>query len=179
MPSNRPERQTTEERIRARRLRLKRRMDASPRGCVGCAVRGIMLAWGAWFLFCIGWAVSGALWERWHMVLFDMKQVAPGMTEAEVRALFPRRMQLKTFDTDTPRPGTRLVAEDRPVVRALDVRGPEKGRAGSWLEMLLEADWDGGVVYFDAEGIVVGLYYNAYHARWEPEWGKRADCSGE
>lgn len=33
-------------------------------------------------------------------------------------------------------------------------------------------------LYFDADGRLAGLYYNAYHARWKPDWAAPAPAGG-
>ena len=127
--------------------------------------------WIVFFLLILGSCTATNLWERYSMVLPHVKQISPGMTEAEVRALIPRRMTLTTRETDRPLHGTHLVPESPPPVRELEVRSP---KPPAWLDsllFLLGADWDGATIYFDASSRLTGLYYNAYHTRWQPDWG--------
>ncbi len=163
--------ETTFERLERRRREAALRGEGfwpMATGCVGCLGKAILLGWVAFFVL---WVVPPMLWERYSMVLPHLKKVVPGMTEAEVRELFPRRMRMESRETDGPMTGARVVAVEEPVVRELWVRGPI---APDWLVLWATmADMDSGTVYFNPDGIVVGLKYTAYHARWEPEWGVR------
>ncbi len=178
MPSSRPEPRSTEEYLRSRRRQLKRRIDASPKGCIPALCRAITRMWIAFFLLILAAWATTTLWERYSMVLPHVKQIAPGMTEAEVRALFPRRLTLTSRATDRPLHGTHLVPESQPATRELEVRSL---RAPSWLDFPLflhGADWDGATLYFDASGRLSGLYYNAYHNRWKPSWENPPPAAG-
>lgn len=163
--------ETTFERLDRRRREAARRGEGCwpmATGCVGCLGRVVLLGWVAVLLL---WVVPPMLWERYSMVLPHLKKVVPGMTEAEVRALLPRRMRVEARETDGPMTGARVVSAEEPVVRELWVRGPD---APDWLVLWAAmADMDSGTVYFNPDGMVVGLKYTAYHARWEPEWGVR------
>ena len=172
MPSSRPEPRSTEEYLRSRRRQLKHRIDSSPKGCIPALCRAITRMWILFFLLILAAWATNTLWDRYSMVLPHVKQVVPGMTEAEVRALFPRRMTLTSRETDRPLHGTHLVPESRPAVRELEVRSL---RTPSWMDFPLflhGADWDGATLYFDADGRLAGLHYNAYHTRWQPDWAE-------
>ncbi|MBR4251897.1 MAG: hypothetical protein IKQ15_06335 [Kiritimatiellae bacterium] len=178
MPSSRPEPRSTEEYLRARRRQLKRRIDASPKGCIFTLCRALTWMWIAFFLVILASCSATNLWERYSMVLPHVKHVAPGMTEAEVRALFPRRLHPEARATEQVMPGTHLVPDSQPAVRELEVRAP---KPPAWLDFPLflhGADWDGAILYFDASGRVAGLHYNAYHNRWEPDWAAPAPGGG-
>lgn len=178
MPSNRPEPRSTEEYLRARRRQLKRRIDASPKGCIPSLCRAITRMWIAFFLLILASCSATNLWECYSMVLPHVKHVAPGMTEAEVRALFPRRMTLTSRETDRLLHGTHLVPESQPATRELEVRSLHTPSWMDFLAFLLGADLDGTIIYFDASGRLAGLYYNAYHARWKPDWAALAPAGG-
>lgn len=171
MPLSRPEPRTTEEYLRSRRRHLKRHIDASPRGCIPALCRAITRMWIAFFLLILAAWTATTLWERYSMVLPHVKQITPGMTEPEVRALFPRRMTLTSRETDRPLHDTHLVPDSPPPVRELEVRSLRAPSCLDSLLFLLGTDWDGATIYFDASSRLTGLYYNAYHNRWEPAWG--------
>lgn len=178
MPSNRPEPRSTEEYLRARRRQLKRRIDASPKGCIPSLCRAITRMWIAFFLLILASCSATNLWERYSMVLPHVKHITPGMTEPEVRALFPRRLHPEARTTEQVMPGTHLVPDSQPVVRELEVRSL---RAPSCLDFPLflhDADWDGATLYFDASGRLAGLRYFAYHNRWKPAWAAPAPAGG-
>lgn len=122
--------------------------------------------------------VPTMLCERYNMVQPYMKKVMPGMTEAEVRALFPRRMRVDVRETSQPMVASWMVAEDAPVARKLTVLGPDT--PDILVLWALQADTDIGAVYFNPDGIVVGLGYTAYGNHWKPKWGARyprpCDC---
>ena len=171
MPSSRPEPRSTEEYLRARRRQLKRRIDASPKGCIPVLCRAITRMWIAFFLLILGSCTATNLWERYSMVLPHIQQITPGMTEAEVRALFPRRMTLTSRETDRLLHGTHLVPDSQPATHELEVRSL---RSPSWMDFLaflLGADWDAATIYFDSSNRLTGLHYNAYRTRWKPVWG--------
>ena len=170
--------ETTFERLdRRRRAAARRRGGGWPEatGCVGCLGRAILLGWG---VFLVLWLVPPMLVEWYTMVQPYMKKVAPGMTEAEVRALFPRRMQVEVRETSRPMASAWMVAEDAPVARELTVRRPDVPDILFLWDAL--ADIDSGIVYFNPDGVVVGLGYTAYGNHWEPKWGARyprpCDC---
>ncbi len=178
MPSNRPERRSTEEYLRARRWQLKRRIDASPKGCIPSLCRAITRMWVIIFLLILASCSATNLWERYSMVLPHVKHVAPGMTETEVRALFPRRLHPEARATEQVMHGTHLVPDSQPAVRELEVRSLRTPAWMDFLAFLLGADLDGATIYFDASGRVTGLYYNAYHSRWKPDWTTGASAGG-
>ena len=122
MPSSRPEPRTTEEYLRARRLQLKRRINASPKGCIPALCRALTRMWIAFFLLILASCTATNLWERYSMVLPHVKHITPGMTEPEVRALFPRRMTPTSRETDRPLHATHLVPESQPATHELEVR---------------------------------------------------------
>lgn len=171
MPSSRPEPRTTEEYLRSRRRQLKRHIDASPKGCIPALCRAITRMWIAFFLLILAASATTALWERYSMVLPHAKQITPGMTESEVRALFPRRMTLTSRETDRLLHRTLLVPDAQPATHELEVRSL---RSPSWMDFLaflLGADWDAATIYFDSSNRLTGLCYNAYRTRWKPVWG--------
>ena len=171
MPSNRPEPRTTEEYLRARRLQLKRHINASPKGCIPALCRALTRMWIAFFLLILGSCTATNLWERYSMVLPHVKQITPGMTEPEVRALFPLRMTLTSRETDRPLHATHLVPDSQPATHELEVRSLRAPSCLDSLLFLLGSDWDGATIYFDSSNRLTGLYYNAYHNRWKPSWG--------
>ena len=178
MPSSRPEPRSTEEYLRSRRRQLKRRIDSSPKGCIPALCRAITRMWIVFFLLILAAWATNTLWERYSMVLPHVKQIAPAMTEAEVRALFPRRMTLTSRETDRLLHGTHLVPESQPATRELEVRSLHTPAWMDFLAFLLGADLDGATIYFDASGRVTGLYYNAYHNRWKPSWENPPPAAG-
>ena len=171
MPSSRPEPRSTEEYLRARRLQLKRRINASPKGCIPTLCRALTRMWIAFFLLILASCTASNLWERYSMVLPHVKQITPGMTEPEVRALFPRRMTLTTRETDRPLHATHLVPDSQPATHELEVHSLRAPSCLDFLAYLLGTDWDAATIYFDSSNRLAGLYYNAYHTRWEPSWG--------
>ena len=171
MPSSRPEPRSTEEYLRARRLQLKRCINASPKGCVPALCRAITRMWIAFFLLILAAWTTTALWERYSMVLPHIQQITPGMTEPEVRALLPRRMTLTSRETDRPLHATHLVPASQPPTHELEVRSLRTPSCLDFLAFLLGTDWDAATIYFDSSNRLTGLYYNAYHTRWKPSWG--------
>ena len=171
MPSSRPEPRSTEEYLRSRRRQLKRRIDSSPKGCIPALCRAITRMWIVFFFLILAAWATNTLWERYSMVLPHVKQIAPGMTEAEVRALFPRRMTLTSRETDRLLHATHLVPDSQPATHELEVRSLRTPSSLDFLLFLLGSDWDAATIYFDSSDRLTGLSYNAYHNRWEPAWG--------
>jgi hypothetical protein len=111
---------------------------------------------------------------RWHEYAEGLDELRPGMTEEEVRAVFPSSFAFEAESSDGF--GSRTWVSDSEAVPARVLRvGPgarvevEEGKEG-------EGGGDGAEVYFDEEGRLVGVRERAREGGfWSSAWGMLGD----
>lgn len=170
-------------RVRSRERR--RRLERAGRGCManvshGCSMGclaawvGLAVLWGA--LLAVEWGYG-----KWSDVRPFLAEVRPGMTEAEVLALAPRRFDVSAQEVDVFFTGASVADSGaRPARRLCFMAKPKTGFAQAL--SFLGGVADTARVYFDAEGRVVGEDYSAYSASKVESWSKNRpwgmECGG-
>lgn len=127
-------------------------------------------------------------YDEWSDMRPYLDQLQPGMTEAEVRALFPKqRFKVEGREWDSWPRGTWVVAPDagtRPA-RRLWVRPKSPPGVRMGIGEMLSGAGEDAQVYFDAEGRLWGAGFSSYQGRpWQAKWGaesegSRCDCDDE